>query len=95
MSQTQVKVAPTLSSVVKVTETDSQVTITRAPNANVVTITAPGPQGPPFVGSSFFDVGAISVLSSVDIGKVLKFDGTNFIPTNELETNLTINGGAF
>mgnify|MGYP005625106633 CR=1 FL=1 len=95
MSQTQIQVTPTLSSVIKVTETDSQVTITRAQNASVVTTIATGPQGPPFVGSNFFDLGAITALNSGDIGKVLKFDGTNFIPTNELETNLTINGGAF
>lgn len=61
----------------------------------VVEVSAVGPQGPPFVGSSFFDAGAINALGSGDIGKVLKFDGTQFIPTNELETNLTINGGAF
>ena len=61
----------------------------------VVEVSAVGPQGPPFVGSSFFDVGAIGSLGSADAGKVLKFDGTNFVPTSEIGQNLTINGGNF
>jgi|TARA_Y100000289_G_scaffold49256_1_gene49902 hypothetical protein len=83
-----------ISSLVKVTETPTSVVVQRS-SPQVVEVSALGPQGPPFVGSNFFDVGAIGALSSGDIGKVLKFDGTNFVPTNELETNLTINGGNF
>ena len=83
-----------ISSLITVTKTPTSVEV-QAAQSSVVKATAPGPQGPPFVGSSFFDLGAIGALNSGDIGKVLKFDGTNFIPTNELETNLTINGGAF
>ena len=83
-----------ISSLVKVTETPTSVIVQRS-SPQVVEVTASGPQGPPFVGSNFFDLAAISGLSSTDTGKVLKFDGTNFIPTNELETNLTINGGNF
>jgi multidrug efflux pump subunit AcrB len=95
MSQTQVQVTPTLSSVVKVTETDSQVTITRAPSANVVTVTATGPQGPSFAGSSFMDTAAIDALTSGDQGKVLEWNGSVFSPTNVLDDDLTLHGGAF
>jgi multidrug efflux pump subunit AcrB len=95
MSQTQVQVTPTLSSVVRVTETDSQVTITRAPNANVVTVTATGPQGPSFAGSSFMDTAAIDALTSGDQGKVLEWNGSVFSPTNVLDDDLTLHGGAF
>lgn len=83
-----------ISNLITLTETPASVLVQR--NATqIVKVTSVGPQGPPFVGSNFFDVGAIGALSASDVGKVLKFDGTNFIPTNELETNLTINGGAF
>ena len=95
MSQTQVQVSPTLSSVVKVTETDSQVTITKATNASVVTVTATGPQGPSFAGSSFMDTAAIDALTSGDQGKVLEWNGSVFTPTNVLDDDLTLHGGAF
>lgn len=95
MSQTQVQVTPTLSSVVRVTETDSQVTITRATSANVVTVTATGPQGPSFAGSSFMDTAAIDALTSGDQGKVLEWNGSVFSPTNVLDDDLTLHGGAF
>ncbi len=95
MSQTQVQVTPTLSSVVRVTETDSQVTITRATSANVVTVTATGPQGPSFAGSSFMDTAAIVALTSGDQGKVLEWNGSVFSPTNVLDDDLTLHGGAF
>ena len=95
MSQTQVQVTPALSSVVKVAETDSQVTITRAPSANVLTVTATGPQGPSFAGSSFMDTAAIDALTSGDQGKVLEWNGSVFSPTNVLDDDLTLHGGAF
>ena len=95
MSQTQVQVTPTLSSVVRVTETDSQVTITRATSANVVTVTATGPQGPSFAGSSFMDTAASDALTSGDQGKVLEWNGSVCSPTNVLDDDLTLHGGAF
>jgi hypothetical protein len=90
----QVQVSRTLSSVLKVTETETSVEV-KKPVTNVVTLTAQGPQGPSFAGSQFFDTTAIEALNSGDIGKVLEWDGNNFTPTNELENDLTITGGAF
>ena len=63
--------------------------------AKVVQITDTGPQGPPFSGATFFNVDAISALDATDIGKVVAWDGTEFQPTNILENDLTISGGAF
>ena len=63
--------------------------------AKVVQITDTGPQGPPFSGATFFNVDAISQLDATDIGKVVAWDGTEFQPTNILENELTISGGAF
>jgi len=63
--------------------------------AKVVQITDTGPQGPPFTGATFFNVDAISQLNATDIGKVVAWDGTEFQPTNILENDLTISGGAF
>ena len=63
--------------------------------AQVVQVTDTGPQGPPFSGATFFNVDAISQLGAADIGKVVAWDGTEFQPTNVLENDLTISGGAF
>lgn len=63
--------------------------------AKVVQITDTGPQGPPFAGATFFNVDAISQLDATDIGKVVAWDGSEFQPTNILENDLTISGGAF
>jgi hypothetical protein len=83
-----------LSSVVAVNKTPTSVEV-KAANTSVVKATAPGPQGPPFAGAIFFDNAAIGSLTSNDVGQVLKFNGTQFAPTNELEDNLTITGGNF
>lgn len=83
-----------ISNLVKVTETPTTVEVQRS-SSQVVEVTAPGPQGPPFVGSAFFDTAAIEALTSGDVGTVLEFNGTLFSPTNELENDLTINGGNF
>jgi hypothetical protein len=40
-------------------------------------------------------VDAISQLDATDIGKVVAWDGSEFQPTNILENDLTISGGAF
>ncbi|MAO75002.1 MAG: hypothetical protein CL699_01640 [Chloroflexi bacterium] len=91
----KVQVSPALSSVVRVTETENQVTVTRSTSANVVSVTATGPQGPSFAGSSFMDTAAIDALTSGDQGKVLEWNGSVFTPTNVLDDDLTLHGGAF
>ena len=63
--------------------------------AEVVQVVATGPQGPPFTGANFFNVDAIASLGVADTGKVVAWDGTEFQPTNILENDLTISGGAF
>lgn len=90
---TQVKVTK-ISNLVQVTETPTRVEVQR-PTSSVVEVSAPGPQGPPFAGSTFFNTAAIGALTSGDVGTVLEFDGTQFSPTNELENDLTITGGNF
>jgi hypothetical protein len=90
----QVQVSRTLSSVLKVTESETSVEV-RKPVTHVVTLTAQGPQGPSSAELGYFDIAALDALNSGDIGKVLEWDGTTFIPTNELENDLTITGGAF
>ena len=69
---------------------------TQAPTTtSVVTLTAAGPQGPPFAGSSFLNQTAIANLDVGNQGAVLEWDGAIFQPTQLLENNLQINGGAF
>lgn len=93
--EAKVQVTPALSSVVQVTETDSQVTVTRSPSTNIVSVAATGPQGPSFAGSSFMDTAAIDALTSGDQGKVLEWNGSVFTPTDVLDDDLTLYGGAF
>lgn len=90
----QVQVSRTLSSVLKVTEMETSVEV-RKPVTNVVTLTAQGPQGPSSAEVGLFNIAAMEALNSGDIGKVLEWDGDSFTPTNELENDLTITGGAF
>ena len=59
MAQVQIN---KISSLVKVTETPTSVEVQRH-NAKVVEVTAPGPQGPPFAGSTFFNTAAIGALT--------------------------------
>lgn len=94
MAINRVQVSRPLSSLIQVTNTDTQVEVTK-PTTNVVTLTAQGPQGPSFAGSQFFDVNAIDALNSGDQGQVLEWNGSLFTPTDELENDLTITGGAF
>lgn len=91
MAEVQIK---RISSLVNVTETPTLVEVQRH-GSKVVEVTAPGPQGPPFAGSTFFNTAAIGALTSGDVGQVLEFDGAQFSPTNELENDLTITGGNF
>lgn len=83
-----------ISNLVKVTETPTIVEVQKQ-TSQVVEVTARGPQGPPFAGSTFFNTAAIGALTSGDVGQVLEFDGAQFSPTNELENDLTITGGNF
>ena len=81
-------------SLVQTTRTSQNVEVKRS-TTNIVETIAPGPQGPPFAGSSFFNTNAISALTSGDVGHVLEFDGSQFTPTKELDNDLTITGGNF
>jgi hypothetical protein len=94
VTNNQVQVTRTLSSVLKVTETETSVEVIR-PVTGVVSLTAQGPQGPSTVEAGLLDSAAIRALNSGDIGKVLEWDGTKFTPTSELDNDLTITGGAF
>ena len=66
-----------------------------ASTANIVSVAATGPQGPSFAGSSFMDTAAIDALTSGDQGKVLEWNGSVFTPTDVLDDDLTLYGGAF
>ena len=90
----EVKVTKSISSILKVTGTETNVSVQSTGN-KVVTVTAPGPQGPPFSGASFFNVTAIDALGPSDTGTVLTWDGSLFQPVAELENDLIISGGAF
>ena len=49
-----------------------------------VEISAQGPQGPPFAGSTFFDTNAIATLTSSDTGTLLTWNGSTYAPSNVL-----------
>jgi len=83
-----------ISNLVHVSETPTGVKVQKA-SSKIVEVTAPGPQGPAFAGTSLFDIDAITALTSGDVGNVLEFNGTQFSPTNRLENDLTITGGNF
>ena len=91
MAQVKIK---KISSLVNVTETPTHVEVQRN-SASVVEVSAPGPQGPLFAGANFFNNSAIANLSSGNTGAVLEWDGSLFQPTQLLENDLRINGGAF
>ena len=82
-------------SAVTVSETKALVTAKAPTTAAVVTLTAPGPQGPSFTGATFFNNTAIGNLNAGNQGAVLEWDGTLFQPTQLLENDLTLNGGSF
>jgi len=92
--QAKVEVIKVPSNTVSITSAAGSVVV-QDTNNKVITVTAPGPQGPPFSGATFFNVAAISQLGANDVGKIVAWDGTEFQPTNVLETDLTISGGAF
>jgi len=82
-------------STVTVSKTKALVTAQAPTPASVVTLTAAGPQGPSFSGATFFNVTAIGNLNNGNAGAVLEWDGSLFQPTQLLENDLRINGGAF
>lgn len=77
-----------------VTEINNQIIIQR-PQASIVELTTPGPQGPAFAGQQFFNLTSIGNLSAVDSGVTLRWNGSQFIPANTLSEGLTVFGGAF
>lgn len=79
---------------VVIEESLNQVVVQRPQLGTVELITA-GPQGPAFTGQQFFDISSIESLSAVNSGSTLKWDGTHFVPADELGEGLAIFGGAF
>jgi len=87
----------TVSSIILIAASVTTLEVQR-PISRVVQVTSQGPQGPQgqgFISNDKFNNTAIGALTSGDIGKVLEWDGALFTPTNELDTGLTITGGAF
>jgi uncharacterized membrane protein len=83
------------SSIVSVSDVKALVTAQAPVTASLVTLTAAGPQGPSFAGATFFNNTAIGNLNTGNAGAVLEWDGALFQPTQLLENDLQINGGAF
>jgi uncharacterized membrane protein len=81
--------------VVSVNNLKALVTAQAPVTASLVTLTAAGPQGPSFAGATFFNNTAIGNLNTGNAGAVLEWDGALFQPTQLLENDLQINGGAF
>lgn len=90
----QVELTRPITGLIALTKSEPQVEVSNT-STSVVTLTAPGPQGPPFVGSVLFNTQAIEALTPSHLGTVLEWDGSQFSPTNELENDLTLNGGSF
>jgi len=98
ISQTEsnkIEVTVGSASAVSVSNVNTAVVTQTQGTAGVVTLTAAGPQGPSFAGATFFNNTAIGNLSSGNAGAVLEWDGALFQPTQLLENDLQINGGAF
>ena len=83
-----------ISSLVHVIETPTHVKVQRN-SPTIIEVTAPGPQGASFTGESYFNNTAIGNLNTGNAGAVLEWDGALFQPTQLLENDLQINGGAF
>ena len=81
--------------VVSINNVKALVTAQAPVTASLVTLTAAGPQGPSFAGATFFNNTAIGDLNTGNAGAVLEWDGALFQPTQLLENDLQINGGAF
>lgn len=90
----ELTISGTSSTKVQIVKSGSTVVVTK-PLSSIVSIAMAGPQGPAFAGQQFFDLDAIEALSIVDSGVTLKWNGTQYVPTEQLGANLTINGGAF
>lgn len=94
MARLQLNISPASPSRIAVTKTSNGVVVQKQ-QLRTLEIAARGPQGPAFAGSTYFDTTAIGALTSGDTGTLLQWGGTAFVPTNELNENLTITGGAF
>ena len=81
--------------IVSVNNVKALVTAQAPVTASLVTLTAAGPQGPSFAGATYFNNTGIGSLTSGNAGAVLEWDGALFQPTQLLENDLQINGGAF
>lgn len=90
----ELKISPGSPSRIAVTESTNEVVVQKQ-EMQVTLVTARGPQGPSFAGSNFFDTTAIDALTSSDAGKILIWNGTTYAPQDQLNTHLTIVGGAF
>lgn len=64
-------------------------------SAQTLEVSARGPQGPSFAGAIFLDTTAISSLTSGDEGKILVWNGSTYIPKDQLDIGFTIVGGSF
>lgn len=83
------------SATVTVSEVNNSVVLTQPADSRIVEIASAGPAGPPFSGVHYFDLTQIAALGAADEGKVLNWNGSIFVPTDDLSANLTLNGGAF
>lgn len=91
----KIEVTAGATSTVTISKTNALVEALKPSTASVVTLTAAGPQGPSFAGATFFNNTAIGNLNNGNAGAVLEWDGSLFQPTQLLENDLTLNGGAF
>lgn len=78
-----------------VVEQEAHQIVLQKPQTGIVELTTPGPQGPAFTGQQFFNISSIGSLSAADSGSTLKWDGTQFVPSDEISEGLTVFGGAF
>jgi hypothetical protein len=90
----QVVVSGVTSTRIVVQEDINQVVIQK-PVSNIVELSVPGAQGPAFAGQQFFNLSSLEGLSAIDSGVTLKWDGSQFVPADELGGGLTVFGGAF
>lgn len=77
-----------------ITEENHQLII-QQPVTSVVELTTPGAQGPAFVGQQYFNMASIETLTIAESGVTLRWNGSQFVPANELSDGLTVFGGSF
>lgn len=69
--------------------------VIQKPLTSIIELATPGAQGPAFVGQQYFNMTSVGALSIADSGVTLKWDGNQFVPTDDLGEGLTVFGGAF